>query len=143
MDNIVNPEIIEENGSVNISDEVVAVMASLAAEGVSGVASMSGGMAVGIAELIGKKNFSKGVKITKNENALTLDLSLVVEYGSKIPDVAWEVQDKVKSEIETMTGLTVAGVNVSVDGISVPAEENVTVKESETTETANEKATEE
>lgn len=125
MDNTVNPEVTEKSGSVNISDEVVAVMASLAAEGVSGVASMSGGMAVGIAELIGKKNFSKGVKITRADDTITLDLSLVVEYGSKIPDVAWEVQEKVKSEIESMTGLKVTNVNVSVDGISVPAEDTV------------------
>ncbi len=133
MENTINPEIFEDNGTVNISDEVVAVMASLAATGVNGVAGMSGGVADGFAELLGKKSLSKGVKITKDGEKLVLDLSVVVEYGAKIPDVSWEVQDKVKSEIETMTGLLVSTVNVNVDGINVPADETQAKKE-ETTE---------
>lgn len=134
MENTINPEIFEDNGTVNISDEVIAVMASLAATGVSGVAGMSGGVADGFAQLLGKKSLSKGVKITKDGDKLALDLSVVVEYGTKIPDVSWEVQDKVKNEIETMTGLLVSAVNVSVDGINVPAEEAPKKKEEEATE---------
>lgn len=135
MENTVNPEFFEDNGTVNISDEVVAVMASLAATGVNGIVGMSGGVADGFAELLGKKSLSKGVKITKDGSKMTLDLSVVVEYGAKIPDVAWEVQEKVKNEIETMTGLEVALVNVNVDGINVPADEGAPVKkEEETTE---------
>lgn len=123
MENTINPEIFEDNGTVNISDEVIAVMASLAATGVKGVAGMAGGVVGGIAELLGKKSLSKGVKISKDGENLVLDLSVVVEYGTKIPEISWEVQDKVKAEIETMTGLLVSVVNVNVDGINVPAEE--------------------
>ena len=134
MENTINPEIFEDNGTVNISDEVIAVMASLAATGVKGVAGMAGGVVGGIAELLGKKSLSKGVKISKDGENLILDQSVVVEYGTKIPEISWEVQDKVKAEIETMTGLLVSVVNVNVDGINVPAEEMAKRSTEETTE---------
>ena len=139
MENTVNPE-IQENGNVNISDEVISVIASLAASEVKGVFGMAGGIQGGIAELLGKKNLSKGVKLIANENDVTVDLSIIVEYGVKIPDVAWELQKKVKNEVEAMTGLNVVGVNISVDGVNVPkidkeAEaEEVAVKEENNTE---------
>lgn len=138
MENTVNPE-IQENGNVNISDEVISVIASLAASEVKGVFGMAGGIQGGIAELLGKKNLSKGVKLTAVENDVTVDLSIIVEYGVKIPDVAWELQKKVKNEVEAMTGLNVVGVNISVDGVNVPkidkeAEEEVAVKEENNTE---------
>lgn len=123
MENTVNSENFKDNGTVNISDEVVAVMASLAATSVKGVAGMSGGVVGGFAELLGKKSLSKGVKIVKETENVSLELSIIVEYGTKIPDVAWEVQDKVKAEIETMTGINVKSVSVSVDGINVPSDE--------------------
>lgn len=137
MENMVNPE-IETNGNVNIADEVVTVIASLAAGEVKGVAGMSGGLAGGFAELLGKKNFSKGVKLTVAEKKVTLDLSVIVEYGAKIPEVAWELQEKVKNEVEAMTGMQVMAVNVSVDGVNVPKadapakEEEAPVEEAET-----------
>ena len=129
MENMVNPE-IETNGNVNIADEVVTVIASLAAGEVKGVAGMSGGLAGGFAELLGKKNFSKGVKLTVAEKKVTLDLSVIVEYGAKIPEVAWELQEKVKNEVEAMTGMQVMAVNVSVDGVNVP-KADAPVKEEE------------
>ncbi len=139
MENTVNPE-IQENGNVNISDEVISVIASLAASEVKGVFGMAGGIQGGIAELLGKKNLSKGVKLTAVDNDVTVDLSIIVEYGVKIPDVAWELQKKVKNEVEAMTGLNVVCVNISVDGVNVPkidkeAEaEEVAVKEENNTE---------
>lgn len=142
MENTVNSENFKDNGTVNISDEVVAVMASLAATGVSGVAGMSGGVAGGIVELLGKKSLSKGVRIVKEADSVLLELSVIVEYGAKIPDVAWEIQDKVKTEIETMTGIAVSGVNVSVESINVPADETkkdeVSADTAESTETTEE-----
>ena len=120
MENTINNEIFDNNGNVNISDEVISVIASLAASGIKGVAGMAGGAIGGFAELIGKKNPSKGVKVVKEDDKLTIDLAIIVEYGAKIPDVAWELQDKVKNEVESMTGLSVATVNVSVDGVNVP-----------------------
>lgn len=134
MENIVNPE-IELNGNVNISDEVVSVIASLAATEVKGVAGMANSLTDGFAELLGKKSLSKGVKVLLSETNVALDLSIIAEYGTKIPDVAWKVQEKVKSEVEAMTGLSVTAVNISVDGVNVPkAEQEVPVQE-ETIET--------
>ncbi len=119
MENTINPG-MEENGNVNIADEVISAIASLAASGVQGVASMGGGLTGSFAELLGKKNLSKGVKLTVDEKSVVLDLSVIVEYGTKIPGVAWELQEKVKSEVEAMTGLQVTAVNISVDGVHVP-----------------------
>ena len=123
METTFNPE-IEENGNVNISDDVVSTIASLAASEVKGIVGMSGSLSGGFAELLGKKNLAKGVKITINENDVILDLAVIVEYGVKIPDVAWELQEKVKTEVESMTGLNVSAVNVTVDGVNVPKQES-------------------
>lgn len=120
MESSVNPEVVENNGSVNIADEVIAVIASMAASEVKGVASMVSGVAGNFAELIGMKNTSKGVKITKDDDSVTLDLAIMVEYGAKIPDVSWNVQSKVKGDVEAMTGLSVSAVNVSVESITAP-----------------------
>ncbi len=122
METTFNPE-IEENGNVNISDDVVSTIASLAASEVKGIVGMSNSISGGFAELLGKKNLAKGVKITINENDVILDLAVIVEYGVKIPDVAWELQEKVKTEVESMTGLNVSAVNVTVDGVNVPKQE--------------------
>ena len=109
-----------ELGAIRIADEVVSIIAGLAATEVDGVASMSGGIAGGIAEALGRKNFSKGVKVEVGEEETSVDLFLIVRYGSRIPDVAWEVQENVKKAIENMTGLKVIKVNVHVQGVSFP-----------------------
>ncbi len=138
MENSINQEAFENNGSVNISDEVVAVIASQAASSVEGVYEMVSGLSDGFVELLGKKSYSKGVKITKDEDGkLVLDLGITVLYGARIPDVTWEVQSKVKSEIEAMTNLEVKTVNIEVSGIKIPdsnkqeAEETKETKEEE------------
>jgi len=109
-------------GSVRITNEVVAIIAGLAAIDVPGVASMTGGLAGGIAEVIGRKNLSKGVKVEVGEKEAAIDLSIIVEYGSRIPDVAWNVQEKVKKAIESMTGLNVIEVNIHVQGVNIDKE---------------------
>jgi len=109
-----------ELGAVRIADEVVSIIAGLAATEVDGVASMSGGIAGGIAEALGRKNLSKGVKVEVGEEEAAVDLYLIVRYGSRIPDVAWAVQENVKKAIENMTGLRVVRVNVHVQGVSFP-----------------------
>lgn len=111
---------VEQFGNVNISNDVVSIVASLAASSVKGVSGMVSSISGGIAELLGKKNMSKGVKVSVSDKEVTLDLAIIVEYGAKIPDVAWEIQEKVKSEVEAMTGLSVMAVNVSVEGVNVP-----------------------
>lgn len=111
-----------EYGQVKISDEVVAVIAGLAATEVPGVAGMSGGLAGGIAEMLGRKNLSKGVKVEVGDKETAVDLFIVVEYGAKIPDIAWEIQENVKKAIESMTGLQVVEVNVHVQGVHMEKE---------------------
>ncbi len=111
-----------EHGSIRIADEVVSIIAGLAATEVEGVASMSGGIAGGIAEALGRKNLSKGVKVEVGEEETAIDLYMIVHYGSRIPDVAWSVQENVKKAIENMTGLKVVKVNVHVQGVSFPHE---------------------
>ena len=106
-----------DRGSIKIADEVVGVIAGLAATEVEGVAGMSGGVAGGIAELLGRKNLSKGVKVVVGDKETVVDLYLIVNYGVRIPEVAWNVQENVKKAIENMTGLAVVEVNIHVQGI--------------------------
>jgi uncharacterized alkaline shock family protein YloU len=112
-----------EIGSVRIADEVVAIIAGLAATEVPGVAGMSGGLAGGIAEMLGRKNLTRGVKVEVGERQAAVDLFLIVDYGVKIPEVAWRVQENVKKAIESMTGLDVVEVNIHVQGVKISGEE--------------------
>lgn len=114
-----------ELGTTQIANEVIAVIAGLAATDVRGVADMSGGVVGGIAERLGRKNLSKGVKVevSPDERECTVELSIIAEYGVRIPDVASEIQDTVKRAIEGMTGLEVTAVNISILGISFRTEE--------------------
>jgi uncharacterized alkaline shock family protein YloU len=113
-----------ELGAIRIADEVVSIIAGLAATEIDGVASMSGGIAGGIAEALGRKNLSKGVKVEVGEEETAVDLYLIVRYGTRIPDVAWSVQENVKKAIESMTGLKVVKVNVHVQGVSFPQQKS-------------------
>lgn len=111
-------DIPDEVGSVKIADEVISIVAGLAATEVPGVAGMSGGLAGGIAELLGKKNFSKGVKVIVTGKKVTVEIYVIIEYGISIPEVAIEIQEKVKSAVENMTGFEVAAVDIHVQGIA-------------------------
>ena len=115
----------EDNvGVIRIADEVVSIIAGLAATEIEGVAGMSGGLLDGgFAEMLGKKNLSKGVRVEVGETETAVDLYVIVEYGVKIADVAWEIQQNVKKAIESMTGLDVVEANVHVEGISFRDEE--------------------
>jgi uncharacterized alkaline shock family protein YloU len=117
-----------ELGAVRIANEVVAIVAGLAATEVPGVAAMSGGLAGGIAERLGQKNLSKGVKVEVGEKEAAVDLFVIVDYGIRIPDVASQMQVSVQRAIETMTGLKVIEVNVHVQGV-VFAKEGEEVEE--------------
>lgn len=108
---------IEENG-IKIADDVVATIAGKAASEVKGVYSMSGGFAGGISEVFGKKSYTKGIKVDNTDNELKIDVNIIVEYGARIPDVAYEIQNRVKKAIENMTGLTITEVNVHVQGVN-------------------------
>ena len=103
---------------LKISNDAVATYAGIAVSEVQGVYSMSGGFA-GITEaLSGKKNFSKGIKVEVTEKSAKIDVNIVVEYGARIPDVAFEIQNIVKKSVEGMTGLE--EVNVHVNGVHMP-----------------------
>ena len=111
-------EIEENHEGIKISNDVVAVIAGVAVSEVRGVASMAGGFAGGISEVLsGKKNLSKGIKVDADEKEVKIDVNIIVEYGSRIPDVAFEIQNRVKKSVENMTGLKVAEVNVHVQGV--------------------------
>ncbi len=110
-------------GQIRIANEVVGIISGLAATEIEGVAGMSGGIAGGIAEILGKKNLSKGVKVEVGEKEAAVDLYVIIDYGVSIPDVAWKVQENVKKAIESMTGLDVVEVNVHVQGVSFHNEE--------------------
>ena len=119
----VNEEVLieakDDNNGIKISDDVVAVIAGVAVSEVPGVSGMAGGFAGGISEVLrGKKNMSKGIKVEVGEKETKIDVNIIVEYGTRIPDVAFEIQNRVKKAVETMTGLTVLEVNVHVQGVS-------------------------
>ncbi len=106
-------------GEVRIADEVVAIIAGLAATEVDGVDSMAGNITNELVGRLGMKNLSKGVKVDVTEEHVSVDLSLNIKYGYNIPDVSEKVQDKVKSAIENMTGLTVLDVNIRIAGVNM------------------------
>ncbi len=106
-------------GEVQIADEVVAIIAGLAATEVEGVDSMAGNVTNELVSRLGMKNLSRGVKVDVTEEHVSVDLSLNIRYGYNIPSVGEKVQDKVKSAIENMTGLTVLDVNIRIAGINV------------------------
>ena len=110
-----NEEVEDTENGIEISNDVIAVIAGVAVSEVQGVASMAGGFAGGISEVFsGKKNMSKGIKVDKTENKAKIDVNIIVEYGSRIPDVAYEIQNRVKKSVEGMTGFKVEEVNVHV-----------------------------
>lgn len=108
-------------GEVKIADEVVAIIAGLAATEVEGVAYMAGNITNEIISRLGAKNLSKGVRVDVLEGVVTVSLALVLKYNYSIVDVTAKVQDKVKSAIENMTGLEVADVNIRVAGVEMGA----------------------
>ena len=121
VENILN----EEEDNINIAEEVITTIAGIAVSEISGVAEMAGGIAGGITEVLsGKKNLSKGIKAETDGNNVKIDVNIIVNYGVRIPDVAFDIQNKVKQSVETMTGLKVNEVNVHVQGVRTEKEEN-------------------
>ncbi|TVY04453.1 Asp23/Gls24 family envelope stress response protein [Cohnella terricola] len=106
-----------EMGTIEIAPEVIEVIAGLATLEVDGVAGMSGGLSSGIAELLGRKNLSKGVKVEVGQREAAVDVSIIVQYGRRIPEISSEIQRNVKRSIESMTGLHVVEVNVHIHDV--------------------------
>lgn len=124
--------VVNEIGAIKITDEVVAIIAGIAAMEVPGVTGMSGGIAGGIAEALGRKNLSKGVKVEVGEKEAAIDLYIIVDYGYRIPDVAWSIQEKVKHAVEDMTGLNVVEVNIHIQGVNIERDHKKELLEEQT-----------
>lgn len=133
----------DENNNIEISNDVIAVIAGMAASDVPGVAEMAGGFAGGISEVLsGKRNKAKGIKVDVDGNKVVIDVNIIVEYGTRIPDVAFEIQKRVKKSVENMTGLVASEINVHVQGVVTVEEENAN-KEKEDKEESKEDKKEE
>jgi len=106
-------------GEVNIADEVVTIIAGLAATEVEGVGSMAGNITNELVSRLGKKNLSKGVRVEVADNRVTVDVAINIEFGYAIPEISEKVQERIKSAIETMTGLEVNAVNVRIVSVDM------------------------
>ncbi len=125
---------VEGNDTIKIANEAVATYAGIAVSEVSGVYGMAGGFA-GITEaLSGKKNLAKGIKVDVGEKSAKVDVNIIVEYGARIPDVAFEIQTRVKKSVENMTGLKVLEVNVHVQGVHAISDKEEKEQEENTSE---------
>ena len=109
----------DNKGSVQIADDVVAVIAGLAATEVKGVAAMAGNITNEIMSKVGRKNLSKGVKISVSGNRVKIALAIMMEYGYNIPGTCSKVQDRVKNAVENMTGLTVTDVDIRIASVEM------------------------
>ncbi len=111
-----NTEIVAENDeSIKIANDVVASIAGVAVSEVPGVYGMAGG----ITEIFGKKGLTKGIKVEVGDKETKIDVNIIAEYGVRIPDVAFEIQNRVKKAVEAMTGLNVSSVNIHIQGINI------------------------
>ena len=115
-------ETTNKTGTISYANDVIAIIAGLAATEIAGISGMSGGITSGIAEMLGRKNLTKGVKVEVGTEETAIDLNVIVDYGVQIHKVAFAVQENVKKAVETMTGLHVVEVNVYVQGVNVAQE---------------------
>lgn len=108
----------QDIGEIKISADVITVIAYKVASEVEGVASMSSGIADNISSVLGRKTSSKGVKVELTDKGVIIDFFIIVDYGARIPDVAWKIQERVKSAVESMSGMHVNAINIHVQGVS-------------------------
>ena len=132
-------EVLDDNEGIKISSDVIAIIAGVAVSEVPGVYGMSGGFAGGISEVLkGKKNLARGIKVEATDVEAKIDVNIIVEYGSRIPDVAFEIQNRVKKAVENMTGLKVEKVNVHVQGVNTESLNDSAEEEEKDEESSNE-----
>lgn len=120
---VVTMEPIDQVGQVQIADDVIAIIAEIAATEVAGVAGMGATLTNEIVQSFTRKRTPKGVKVEVNEGQVMVNIAIIVRYGEKIPKITADIQQKVKNSIETMTGLDVVAVDIHVTGIHF---ENIT-----------------
>ncbi len=114
-----------ENGNTYITDDVVAIIAGLAANEVEGVAGMSGGVAEGISKRLGRKNLSRGIKVDISGEDCVIDIYIIAKYGAIIPDVCKTIREKTKTAVEDTVGLKVTAVNIHVQAVSMVEDEEI------------------
>ena len=112
-----NGSYITENDEMLVTDEALAVIAGMAAMEVNGVAGMSTGFTGGLAAVLGRTNLAKGVKVLSRDGVTTVDIYVIVKYGVRIPEVAFEIQEHVRSNVENQAGIVVDTVNIHVQGV--------------------------
>ena len=114
----------QRNGTIKFSDEVIAVLTANATLKTKGVADLAGDFTNALSKsILGKELLSKGVKVSQSEDGVVVDVFVIVEYKVNIPSVAWDIQEHVKNEITSMTGLKVNAVNINIQGVQMPEEE--------------------
>lgn len=115
----------EKLGTLKISDDVIAICTMNAALKTKGVAELSGGFSDNFSKnILGKDPLYKGIKVNQSEDGISIDVFIIVEYGVKIPEVAWNIQENVKKEVEHITDAVVKAVNIHVQGVHFPDEED-------------------
>jgi uncharacterized alkaline shock family protein YloU len=119
----------EDMGSIQVDDEVLSIVAGLAASEVPGVYGMSGGIRGGINDMLGKQNFSKGIKVYTEGKTVRVEVHMIITYGYNIPDVAIKLQEKVKEAVESMAGYEVTAVDVHVEGVRKDKLNNLETKD--------------
>lgn len=130
---------IEIATNLSISEDVIGIIAGLAASEVEGIAGMSLGFVDGLNQILGNnKKYAKGVRVELDGKRVTIDLFVNVKYGVRIPDIAWSAQNAVKNSVENMTGLEVVAVNINVQGITFDKNDKKNIDEDKNKETDNE-----
>ena len=122
-DAVLKSDPTKEGDSIRISSEVIAVIAGIVSSEVPGIAGMSGGLVGGIAEKLGRKDLTKGIKVRVNEDVVTIDLNVIVEYGTSIVDATDKLKKEIRGTVEKTTGLKVEAININVLGLELPQEE--------------------
>ena len=124
-----NKNIQETSGNIKISDEVVVTIASVAVSEIDGICGTGAGLVEGFARKFAKKPAGGGIKVTMTDTEVSIDVNVIMNYGVRIPDVSWEVQENVKNSVESMTGMTVEKVNIHIEGVSFEREREREVEE--------------
>lgn len=128
---VLRPDPSKEGDSITISSEVIAVIAGIVSSDIAGIAGMSGGVVGGIAEKLGRRDLTKGIKVRINEEVVHIDLNVIAEYGVSIVDSTGKLKKEIRDTVEKTTGLKVAAININVLGIEVPQEEEEKAEEKE------------
>ncbi len=126
---VLKPDPSKEGDSIRISSDVIAIITGIVSSDVPGIAGMSGGIVGGIAEKLGRSDLTKGIKVRVDEDKVTIDLSVIAEYGTSIVEATDKLKKQIRDSVESTTGLTVTAININVLGLEVPQEEEEKVEE--------------